>query len=731
MKIKNYLIYLMIVIIAPVHGSVIMTGIMDGTLEGGTPKAIELFITGTEDLSEYYLERSTNGGIFGNSTPLSGTYTNTFVYLIGTASGGVSQFQAVFGNSGIFANQLPCSLVNGNGDDAFRIVKISSGEVIDQIWYENYSMVYMDSYLYRIHGSGPDSGWVQGNWLMPGNDILDGLLPQAMANAVPFGSYCVVWEGSLSMNWNEGGNWSSSQEPSENTNVLIRPASFMPQVTNDPDDPATCRKLTVDSQTTLTVNAGKALTVNGKFVINAAPGSDPTYFLLKSETGTDKTGSLLVKGPVTGSIRIQRDMPKDWHWHFLASPVTNQAMQPEFVPAIIDTTFDFYSWDPDTTTESGWVNIRDDQGNLNPEFESTFLQGKGYLAAYGPNNTGDLIREFYGAISFGDRDIPVSAVSGGNSWNLLGNPYACSIDWSSEGIDKSKITGGAMYIWNQDMNQGEGGYLTHNGTVGIPGGTTPYIHPTQGFFIHASGSGNISFDADSSDVLTHSFQGFYKYEPNNLLRLQIEHDGFTDETVIYVNPNSTNGFDTQFDSYKLFAGNPGIPEICSVTETSQLLTINAIRDIPSVVPLLIRSGVSASVILHVHGVESFPTEIGISLKDNLTGQVINLRENGSYGLDIEEGENSNRLYLHLESVTSTADIDNQENAIWFANGYLHLHNDHGTSTLRIYSITGQLLYEKLLASEIHGAIPLSLSPGCYILAISNHQGLKTSKLIIQ
>jgi hypothetical protein len=288
-----------------------------------------------------------------------------------------------------------------------------------------------------------------------------------------------------------------------------------------------------------------------------------------------------------------------------------------------------------------------------------------------------------------------------------------------------------MYIWDQELNQGEGGYRTHNGTLGIPEGTTPFIHPTQGFFVHASGTGNLSFDADSPGMLTHSTQGFYKDDPVNVLRLKVAREGSADETVIQVNPNSTNGFDPVYDSYKLFSGNPAIPEIFSVTDDLHLLTINAIRDITATVPLRIRSGIATTILLEASGIGSFEPDVDIFLEDKLTGQVIDLRESNTYFLDIEQGDNDNRLSLLFEPATSTDSHITKERSVWAAHGYIFLPGDCGNSTLSIFSLTGQRLYERFLTSRPENGIRLSLTPGCYIIMISNREGRKTSKLIIQ
>lgn len=170
-------------------GDVRITGIVDGDLSGGNPKAIELYVEGTVDLSSWTLWRSSNGGAFDSSTALNGTYTDEFVYLIGTANGGLAAFDSVFGTSGDFANRaLESSIVSGNGDDGFQI-RNGSGTVIDQVWLEDTNDVYLDSYMYRNDCTGPDRGWVPANWTIPGNSVLDGLDAAGHTAAVPFGTW--------------------------------------------------------------------------------------------------------------------------------------------------------------------------------------------------------------------------------------------------------------------------------------------------------------------------------------------------------------------------------------------------------------------------------------------------------------------------------------------------------------------------------------------------------------
>lgn len=247
------------------RAEVIITSILDGTLTGGAPKAIELFISGTEDLGNYQIWRSLNGAAFGSGTgaisALSGVYSNTFVYLVKTEHAG--SFIDVFGDSGIFANKLHLGIIGGNGNDGFQIRDTATLSVIDQVWMEDASDSYRDSYWYRKHGTGPDGGWIPASWETPGNDALDGLDEAGLRAAVPFGTYAIAWKG-LTADWNLATNWSPEMIPSSQTNLIIPDTlDFFPLVSNLPDNPAVCMNLILEDTASLIIGPGKMLHVFG------------------------------------------------------------------------------------------------------------------------------------------------------------------------------------------------------------------------------------------------------------------------------------------------------------------------------------------------------------------------------------------------------------------------------------------------------------------------------------
>jgi hypothetical protein len=106
-------------------GSLVITGVIDGPLGGGLPKAIEVYAqTDIADLSAFGLGSANNGGgtdgeefAFPNVSVSAGTY----LYVASESAG----FTSFFG----FAPQYTSSSASINGDDAIELFE--DGVVVD------------------------------------------------------------------------------------------------------------------------------------------------------------------------------------------------------------------------------------------------------------------------------------------------------------------------------------------------------------------------------------------------------------------------------------------------------------------------------------------------------------------------------------------------------------------------------------------------------------------------
>ncbi|MGI9332926.1 MAG: ExeM/NucH family extracellular endonuclease [Gammaproteobacteria bacterium] len=163
----------------------VITGVVDGPLPGGTPKAIELYaLEDIADLSVYGLGSANNGGGTNGEElafPAQSATAGDYLYVASEAT----QFAAFFG----FAPDYIGSAASINGDDAIELFR--DGAVVDvfgdinvdgtgQVWE------YTDGWTYRIDGTGPGgTAFVPSSWTFSGVNSLDFETTNATA-ATPF-----------------------------------------------------------------------------------------------------------------------------------------------------------------------------------------------------------------------------------------------------------------------------------------------------------------------------------------------------------------------------------------------------------------------------------------------------------------------------------------------------------------------------------------------------------------
>ncbi len=182
----------------------ILTGVIDGPLLGGLPKAIEVKVCADiSDMSIYGLGSANNGGgtdgeefTFPAVPALAGTY----IYVTTDDVG----FSTFFGFS---ADYVDGAAPNINGDDAVEL--FMNGVVVDVFGDINVDGTgqpweHLDGWVYRLNETGPDgSTFVLGNWLYSGINVLDGELTNDTA-AVPFPLGTFVCPGTIAV---EGETW--------------------------------------------------------------------------------------------------------------------------------------------------------------------------------------------------------------------------------------------------------------------------------------------------------------------------------------------------------------------------------------------------------------------------------------------------------------------------------------------------------------------------------------------
>lgn len=174
--------------------SIIISGVIDGPLTGGTPKAVELYVLeDVADAAGYSLDYYVNNGtVVSNSVPLTGAFTaGDFIYVTPNSAefNTFFEFLPTFASGNSINGDDPLVLsLNSIAVDSFGVVGVDG---TGQPWD------YLDGWAYRNDSTGPDGSTFQlANWTFSGINALDVAAPDLptatnlnSANPFPIGTY--------------------------------------------------------------------------------------------------------------------------------------------------------------------------------------------------------------------------------------------------------------------------------------------------------------------------------------------------------------------------------------------------------------------------------------------------------------------------------------------------------------------------------------------------------------
>ena len=518
--------------------------------------------------------------------------------------------------------------------------------------------------------------------------------------------------------WTETARWSTGQVPGSSDEVLIHGSCSIAGA-------VTIGTVYIGSDYSLEVETTGALTINTKLVNNDA---------LVIYSDASGTGSLIVNGAVSGSGKayIERhltkyDSPNDNKYHFISSPVTAQAIRPEFVANTPAEDEDFYFFDE---TQKLWINSKTIANVWNEDFEDQFTVGKGYMVAY-PSNVTKL---FTGTLNNNASYVLncTHTAGQGNGWNLLGNPYQAAIDWDAvtlgDGMDN------ALYYWDSESQK-------YRYYIALEPFTNPnypnlyitngsqYIPPMQGFMVHAKSTGTKTVTIEKAD-LTHEAQTtFYKSGYNLVpgsLALTLISDSRRDEAFVHFTAGATEAFDGQYDAYKLLSGNASIPEIYTTNTGNVKFAINGLPELSeqTEVPVSIKAGQAGSFSISADLSNLMATAY---LNDLKTGSIHNLSQNPVYTFTAAEGDAPNRFKLTFGSVGIETPAG-KPIAAYYADGRLYFVNAEGEKTIEIFNMAGQRL---IFANPTATEYPVNLTAGIYVVKVTTARQVVSTKFFVK
>ncbi|MBU2554251.1 MAG: PKD domain-containing protein [Bacteroidetes bacterium] len=432
-----------------------------------------------------------------------------------------------------------------------------------------------------------------------------------------------TWSGSSSTDWATAGNWSGSVVPTSSLNVIIptSPAGGVFPVIGSGTTDAVVNNLTIESGASLSI-AGN-LTVNGTLTNNAGN----TGLVIQS-TSSSATGSLI---SATNGVaaKVQRYTTAS-AWHGISSPVSGADFNSLYL-----------NGSPDVWAKS--YNELDNSYSYASSLSTPLGDMKGWMvwidgvAAQTFNITGNLRGGTVGSVN----NLTNQAGDATHGYNFVGNPFSSAIDWNAaSGWTKNNISDGFWVL--DDANDRFATYSTGSG--GLNGGTQ-YIASGQAFFVQVDAAQSLGTLTMTDAVKVHNGVGFFKKQNviSNFIKLKVSDENSSDESIIRLDSEATEDFDSNLDMHKMFSYNQDLPQLFSTANDNMAINVLPLEAVSVAMDVVGKDGNEMSVSI----VEAADFN-QVFLSDDYLGIQTNLLES-SYGF-IYDASQSDRFTVYFTIV---------------------------------------------------------------------------------
>ncbi|MFK8038853.1 MAG: hypothetical protein AB8B74_11220, partial [Crocinitomicaceae bacterium] len=305
-------------------------------------------------------------------------------------------------------------------------------------------------------------------------------------------------------------------------------------------------------------------------VQNGTFNTNDSLILISDATGTARIDEITGGGSIVGEIEMQRYIDAgETYWRFLSSAVQGATVadyQGDFITSgYVGSDFpsfpftSVYTYDEGT----GYVGVSNANQVIN--------QGEGLMVWSGDTITGTdpFVVDYRGVPNQGDINMLVTFTPT-DGWNLVGNPYASTIDWDLiTGLDRQNMAN-AIYILNPDTEQ----YATYINGASANGGSN-LIASQQSFWVGAIASSPVLTIKESHKSSVD--QAFFKAGSaiSSGVHIVLSGNNKTDEAVLRHVENATDGYDSEFDATKKFASWMEYPHVSILNAANEDFTVHS------------------------------------------------------------------------------------------------------------------------------------------------------------
>jgi hypothetical protein len=556
-------------------------------------------------------------------------------------------------------------------------------------------------------------------------------LASGFGRVTPGGGYQTTWtEGDergytytvFESNVSSGGNWSSTTTWNSGSvpNSSSTPVEIIGTNAVTLDQDASTADFNAISGSIFNLNAGEGLTVTGNISNNGT---------ITANSGS----SIIVSGTSSGNITYNRNLGTT-NWYLVSAPVTGETIE----DLIANNSFD-----TGTGSNIGLASYDNTQTTAADRWNYQTATATGPVTAGGGvavklSTAGDLT--ITGDMQVADVGVSITdgTGSGGNAFNLVGNPYTSFLAANTNAdatnnlltVNSANLTENTLWFWDQ----GTGTYDQIN-----QASAAFHVAPAQGFFVSSTGSNTFDFtEAMQSHQSSDSFQRSTNNRPEIILVMT---DGtLTRDTDIYYIEGKTTAFDNGYDS-SMFGGAENEFAIYTHLVSDSQGQDLGIQSLPDnnfenmIIPVGINATAGTDITISA-GVFNLPTGINVYLEDKNDNSFTLLDSASDFTTTLDTNLNGiGRFYLHTSSQALSVDEINLDNISIYTSGNNNLRVvgvQNGTAQVRMYNILGK----QVMQSSFEGtgtddiALP-TLRTGVYIVQLETETGKLNKKVIIE
>ena len=470
----------------------------------------------------------------------------------------------------------------------------------------------------------------------------------------------------------------------------------------------------------LTINAGASATLPTGNSITTVDGT-----VLNAGASLIAEGTSTVTGDVTYNRTIDYVATDNLKgWYLMASPVAHNSFSVDTFTAANDiATSDSNS----NVAIATYGTSSDNWSYFLAGATRNFLPGKGYSIKKA-TTTGTV--SFTGTLHTEDTGVDIALSSGGNRYNLLGNPYTSYIN-SGTFLANAALSE-TQTIWVYDQT------LSTNGSYVVKTLAENFIlAPGQGFFVKANAAGGSVNFAETNQI--HTSDTFQRTSITEV-KIQLSVNDAIQYAKLYYLNTTTTGFDVGYEG-EVFGGTTDEFSIYT-----QLLTDNVgkkyqVQSLPNseyetmIVPLGVKAAVNKEIIISAEAL-NLPAGVNVFLEDKQTDTFTRLDEaNSNYKITlIEDLDGIGRFYLHTTSSDlSTNNVKQDHISIYKTNNFtLRIVGlSKGTANIKLYNILGKEMMRAAFTSQAVKEIYLpKLAAGIYIVQLKTAAGTSNKKIIL-